>query len=324
MTVGAIPTLVLYIIALMAAATWSTAFFLWPAVKTLRARSGLDCSSNFWFLLGIAPFLAGLAVGCASFSSAVLKGLSLIPDHCEFHPHHPHFCWIHMDTLLPEGVLFWLVLGGSTGVFLYSALNAARAIVGMNHLLRTAEGTIDRDGFFIVPSRLPAAFVAGIIRPRPYLTSTAAQLLNSRERGIVAAHEREHVRRRDPLKLLLLRIAGSLFPGFKSIEEKWKGATEVECDSASLRTGARPEEVSLTIVKLARAVGSEASAPALAYAVGTESDLKQRIGSLLSGVQPREQTIAWIPLVLLALTLTSIGLSRAHHALETVLGKLIG
>jgi len=194
----------------------------------------------------------------------------------------------------------------------------------MNHLLRLAEGTESHDGFFIVPSRIPAAFVAGMLRPRPYLTSTAVELLDPTERRIVAAHEQEHVRRRDTLKLMLLRIAGSLFPGFKSIEEKWKGAAEMECDSVSLRSGALPEEVSLTIVKLARAVGPKASAPALAYSVGTESDLSQRIESLLSGVRPREQTVAWIPLVLLVLILISISISRAHHVLETVLGKLIG
>jgi beta-lactamase regulating signal transducer with metallopeptidase domain len=202
-------------------------------------------------------------------------------------------------------------------------LKAGSTIFGMNRLLRQSQGTKRPDGFFIVPSRIPVAFAAGILRPRPYLTSAAVRLLNAKERHIVAAHEQEHVRRRDPLKLLLLRISGLLFPGFRLIEEKWKSAAEVECDSASLQSGARPEEVSLTIVKLARAVGSHTHVPALAYAVGTESDLRRRVGSLLSGVQPPEQKLPWVPLVLLALALVSIGSSRAHHVLETVLGQLM-
>ena len=191
----------------------------------------------------------------------------------------------------------------------------------MNHRLGLAEGTRSHDGFLIIPSRTPAAFVAGLLLPRPYLTSSAVRLLSGAERGIVAAHELEHVRRRDPVKLLVLRMAASLFPGFQWIEEKWKAAAELECDSASLRGGAQPEEVSLTILKLARSVGS--ASPALAYAAGTDAALRQRVESLLAGAQPARCRFRWGPLLLGALILTAFGLFSAHHALETILGTLI-
>ena len=322
MSVGGLPTFLLYVVALMAVAAWSMALPLWPVARLLRAgNSGF--SSSFWFFLGVVPFLAGLLVGGVTLISAALKGFALIPDHCQIHPGHPHFCWTHVSTLLPEGIFFWAIFLGGTALFLYALMKTGHSELSMNRELGLAVGTPSHDGFLIIPSRTPAAFVAGLLRPRPYLTSAAVQLLNRRERRIVAAHELEHMRRRDPLKLLVLRIAALLFPGFKWIGEKWISAAELECDSASLQGGAGPEEVSLTILKLARSMGSRSASPALAYAAGTEAALRQRVESLLSGVQPARRTVRWVPLVLGALLLAAFGLSTAHHALETVLGTLI-
>ena len=315
-----LPVFLLYVVALMAAAVWSAAFLVGAVARLLRG-SNFNFSSSFWFFLGVIPFLAGLLVGGVSLSSAALKGFALISDHCEVHPGHPHFCWTHASTLLPEGIFFWVIFAGGTALFLYSLVKAGHSVLWMNGKLGLAGGTPSHDGFLIIPSRTPAAFVAGLLRPRPYLTSSAVRLLTRRERRIVAAHELEHVRRRDPVKLLVLRIAALLFPGFKWIEEKWKAAAELECDSASLSGGAEPKEVSLTILKLARSMGS--AGPALAYAAGPDAALRQRVESLLAGVQPARCRVRWGPLLLAALILTAFGLSSAHHALETILGTLI-
>ena len=315
-----LPTFLLYVVALMAAAVWSAAFLVGAFAGLLRG-SNSNFSSSFWFFFGTVPFLVGILVGGVSLSSAALKGLAWIPDHCDVHPGHPHFCWTHASASLPEGIFFWAILLGGTALFLYSLVKAGHSVPSMNHKLGLAEGTQSHDGFLIIPSQTPAAFVAGLLLPRPYLTSSAVRLLTRTERRIVAAHELEHVRRRDPVKLLVLRMAASLFPGFQWIEEEWKAAAELECDSASLRGGAEPEEVSLTILKLARSVGS--TSPALAYAAGTDAALRQRVESLLAGAQPARCRFRWGPLLLGALILTAFGLSSAHHALETILGTLI-
>ncbi len=315
-----LPTFLLYVVALMAAAVWSAAFLVGAFARLLRGGNS-NFSSSFWFFFGVVPFLAGILVGGVSLSSAALKGLAWIPDHCEVHPGHPHFCWTHASASLPEGIFFWAILLVGTALFLYSLVKAGHSVLSMNHKLGLAEGTQSHDGFLIIPSQTPAAFVAGLLQPRPYLTSSAVRLLSGAERRIVAAHELEHVRRRDPVKLLVLRMAASLFPGFQWIEDEWKAAAELECDSASLRGGAQPEEVSLTILKLARSVGS--ASPALAYAAGTDAALRQRVESLLAGAQSARCRFRWGPLLLGALILTAFGLSSAHHALETILGTLI-
>ncbi len=323
MTVGGLLGLLLYTVTLMAVVAWSAGFCLWPMLRQLRIRNCIDFSSSFWFLLGIAPLLAGLAVGCASLSSAALKAFSVIPDHCDLHPGHPHLCWAHADTLLPQGTFFWGIFIGVTGLFVFCLVRVGHSVFGVNQKLRLAESNLSQEGFLVVPSGIPAAFVAGVLRPRAYLTSKAFELLNSSERRIVAVHEREHMRRRDPLKLTLLRLAASLFPGFRWLEERWKAAVEVECDWACLENGAGAEEVSLTILKLARSGGSEPGTPALAYALSSEAVLRQRVENLLSGVQPRRLGVRWGAFVFVVLVLAAIGLSSTHHVLETVLGTLV-
>lgn len=323
MTTGGLLVLLLHTIALMAVAAWGAGFCLWPLLRHPRFRNGIEFSSSFWFLLGSAPFLAGIAVGLAPLSSAILKGLAVIPDHCRVHPGHPHFCWTHAEAILPQGIFFWGILVAGTVLFLISLLRVGRSTLALQRELRLAKKTWTEDGFLIVSSRIPAAFVAGLLRPKAYLTESARQLLSSSERRIVAIHEREHTRRRDPLKLLLLRIGASLFPGFSRIEDRWKAAVEIECDWACLDQGAEAEEVSLTILKMARALGPSSSAPTLAYALGSERVLRERVEALLSGARHRRPVVGWGLLALTLSTLAAIGLSSAHHVLETVLGTFI-
>ena len=162
MSVSGLPTFLLYVVALMAVAGWGMAFLLWAVARLLRAGN-CSFSSSFWFLLGVVPFLAGLLVGGVSLSSAALKGFSLIPDHCEVHPGHPHFCWTHVNSLLPEGIFFWAIFVGGTPVFLYSLVKTGHSVLSMNRKLGLAESTPSHDGFLIIPSRTPAAFRRGVL-----------------------------------------------------------------------------------------------------------------------------------------------------------------
>ena len=161
-----LPTFLLYVVALMAAAVWSAAFLVGTFARFLRG-SNSNFSSSFWFFLGVVPWLAGILVGGVSLSSAALKGLAWIPDHCEVHPGHPHFCWTHASASLPEGTFFWAILLGGTALFLYSLVKAGHSVLSMNRRLGVTEGTRSHGGFLIIPSRTPAVFVAGLLWPRP-------------------------------------------------------------------------------------------------------------------------------------------------------------
>jgi Zn-dependent protease with chaperone function len=320
-------TLLTYTLFLAAVAAWGLGVLV-VVLLTGRSEKGLERSSSTWFLFGMSPLLGGLAVAGGCFTSAVLKGFSVIPDHCQLHPGHPHLCWTHADLVGPSGILLFgtVVLAGLVLASIWRVGRALSLVRGMLKAsgtpLRGDEEALDSHGFRAVTSEVPAAFVAGLLKPRIYLTSAAVRLLSREELRIVVTHEREHISRRDPIKLALLRLTSHLFPGFRRIEERWRMAAELECDWACLEQGSHPTQISGTILKLARSVQSYSSPPVLAYAPGSELVLRERVERLLSGIGPRKSGgYRWIFVVTLS-ALTACALSSMHHLLESVLGPL--
>jgi Zn-dependent protease with chaperone function len=330
MTLPGTLTLLTYTLFLAAIAAWGVGLLVVVLLAGRKSEKHLAGSSSTWFLIGMSPLLGGLAVAGGCLTSAVLKGFSVIPDHCRLHPGHPHLCWTHADLVGPSGILLFgtVVL---LGLVLASIWSVGRSLCLVRGTLRAYgiairhdEVTFDSHGVRAVTSELPAAFVAGLLKPRIYLTSAAIRLLGPEELRIVVTHEWEHIRRRDPLKLTLLRLTSRLFPGFRRIEERWRMAAELECDWACLEQGFHPTQISGTILKLARSVQSYSSRPVLAYAPGSEVVLRERVERLLSGVGPRNSGgYRWIFVVTLS-ALAACALSSMHHLLESVLGPLSG
>ncbi len=324
MNLTAVVTLLLYTGSLAAAAAWATGMVV-ALLPAGRNAAPPDRSSNAWFLMGISPLLGGIAVAAGCLTSGVLKGLSVIADHCELHPGHPHLCWDHADLTVPSGLLLFGATAGA-GLALASMVRVARPLFQVRAVFRPEVAPVpgheaDSDGLLAVASEVPAAFVAGVLKPRICLTSAAVGLLTPEEIQIVVSHEREHIRRRDPLKLLVLRLTACLFPGFRRIEEQWRAAAEMECDWACVRQGSDPVRVSATILKLARSLHS--SLPALAYSGGPETVLRRRVERLLSSVQPPDCGGGRWVFLAAAAVLTGCALSAMHHhRLESLLGPL--
>jgi Zn-dependent protease with chaperone function len=328
MTLPGTLTLLTYTLFLAAIAAWGLGLLVGFPLAGRKSEKHLERSSSTWFLFGMSPLLGGLAVAGGCLTSAVLKGFSVIPDHCRLHPGHPHLCWTHADLVGPSGILLfgtvvWVGLVLASIWRVGRSLSLVRGMLKANGTpLRGDEEALDSHGFRAVNSEVPAAFVAGLLNPRIYLTSAAIRLLSPEELRIVVTHEREHIRRRDPMKLALLRLTSHLFPGFRRIEERWRMAAELECDWACLERGSHPTQISGTILKLARSVQEYSCRPVLAYAPGSEVVLRERVERLLSGVGPRNSGgYRWIFVVMLS-ALTVAALSSMHHLLESVLGPL--
>jgi Zn-dependent protease with chaperone function len=311
-----------YAATLFLAAWWTLSLMEWPLIRLLRSRPR-HRRSALWFLIGVGPLLVAVGVALATLLSAALKGWDAVADHCLHHPGHPHFCLTHGGGLWPSGFWFWIPAAVAFGGVLVAGVRVARQARGLTRSLSTTEGRSGDQGFVVIPSRTPAAFVAGIIRPKAYLTTAALRLLNPRERRIVATHEREHIRRHDPQKLLLLRTAALLFPGFGAVEREWAAAAEIECDLACLRMGASAEEVSLTILKLARSFRTAAVGPALAYSGGPNEVLRERVERLLSPRDPVRFEAAAPILGFALVVMPLLTFTKTHHLLETLVGVLV-
>ena len=98
-----------------------------------------------------------------------------------------------------------------------------------------------REGVFVIDDERPEAFCAGLLRPRVYITSGALALLDGQGLNAVVQHERQHARRRDPLRLAASRvIARTLFflPAIRELRRGQEVLAEVSADESAVRAAA--------------------------------------------------------------------------------------
>lgn len=128
----------------------------------------------------------------------------------------------------------------------------------------------------LTPARRPAAFCFGLLRPRVVVTSGLLERLSAEETAAVVWHEAEHVRRREPLKCLLARLASNTFfwiPLLRDLLDRFLLVKEIVADR---RAVARTDSAAL-----AGALFEVASTPTLA-AVGAGDFALARVERLFA------------------------------------------
>jgi beta-lactamase regulating signal transducer with metallopeptidase domain len=109
-----------------------------------------------------------------------------------------------------------------------------------------------------IPRAVPAMTAAGIIRPRVLMSGVAEFLLTGNELKTALNHEVEHVRRRDNLKKLLLRVVS--FPGMTGLEAAWLEAIEMAADDAAVSNAGEALDLAAALIKLSRFGPAESGA----------------------------------------------------------------
>ena len=139
---------------------------------------------------------------------------------------------------------------------------------------------VARDDVRLIVGSPNPAFTTGWWRPRVYVAADLPSRLSVPELEAVLAHEAEHLRRRDPLRLFLLRcLAGVLFwlPAIRRLVDDLADEMEIAADDAAARTHALP--LASAILTMAGA-----SPAALEPAVGFQrTDLLERRIRRLAG-----------------------------------------
>jgi Zn-dependent protease with chaperone function len=134
---------------------------------------------------------------------------------------------------------------------------------------------LERQGVACITSVAPAAFCAGAIRPRVYVTDSLVDLLDPSALAAVIAHEQAHAQRRDPLRRSLLAALSDLLlraPWVLWLRNRYHERAEISADrAAAMLLG--PSAVADALTTLA-AEGSQGSAEATG--VGSTSALGLR------------------------------------------------
>ncbi len=296
------------------AACTGMAALQYSLVRGMSRTRWIDLSSDFWFAWGILPILMGtfLAGFVLTFDWVGSTGWLSNP---------------HIQSSPQGGVFFWGVALGCVAVVVIAAVRSYRRYLPTYRLEsgvfpeKTANG--QSDSFSLLPSRFPVAFTAGLLVPRVYLTQAAVELLTVQEQGIVLSHENEHIKRKDPLRLLFLTFCEYWLPGVRYTRRQWQRRIEIECDQASMKLGFSADRVASTILKFERAKKTGCPpAMALAYAPENYSDLKLRIQSLFarpSGALGQRPVLLGCAVLCLLLT---VNFMEVHWGVKIFLGWL--
>ena len=96
----------------------------------------------------------------------------------------------------------------------------------------------------------PPLTAAGILRPTVWLSRAAEFVLTERELETALRHEVVHLRRRDNLRKLVLRLVA--FPGMAELESAWREGTEMAADDAAVSNASEALDLAAAVIKLSR------------------------------------------------------------------------
>jgi Zn-dependent protease with chaperone function len=117
----------------------------------------------------------------------------------------------------------------------------------------------------VIDGRVPQAFCMGLASPQAYVSTAAVEKLDGDELFAVVAHEAEHARRRDPLRVMVARALGRGFfflPILGRLAERYAALAECEADAAAVRrTGDRGCLASALLIFDSGMAGSVGIAP---------------------------------------------------------------
>ncbi|HET8951719.1 MAG TPA: M56 family metallopeptidase [Solirubrobacteraceae bacterium] len=104
----------------------------------------------------------------------------------------------------------------------------------------------------IVADPRPVAFCAGLRRPAVFVTTGALERLAPDELLAVVEHEAHHVRRRDPLRLLVAQTLADAFalPSLRDLPERQHATADLAADAAAVAAAGSPRPLAAAMLRL--------------------------------------------------------------------------
>jgi hypothetical protein len=148
------------------------------------------------------------------------------------------------------------------------------------------------------PRKMPPIATVGLWRPQIVVAKGLDDTLDAESLAAAIAHERAHVRRRDPLRIWLAQMATDVQGPFaKRRFAAWADALELARDEEARVEGVPGEDLAAAVVAVAKlAVPARG---ALAALTGTEASLSLRVRRLLEPLPVRRwRRSAFLPCLL--------------------------
>ncbi|MCB1670378.1 MAG: M56 family metallopeptidase [Gammaproteobacteria bacterium] len=287
---------------------------LYPLLRRHLLRLHPADGSALLLLLLAFPVLLSLVSTLLLFTPGLET--SLVSDHCHGN------CQAHIPLVNSAGL-------AGTGLVLLAVLVL---ILGSRLLFHVRVGrrlmaqlaTLARPGqhYWLLDDDDPLVFTLGWWRNRIYLTRGLLRRCSQADIAIVLAHEKEHVRRLDNLRLLLARLfllvvprglAGTLFADLHAL-------TESACDLAAAEQS-DPLDVAGTLLKVQRLVPSRITYhEASITSAFTGAEIERRVQALLDYHAGVPNLLHGVRLCALALLVCSVLLvDPLHHSVELLL-----
>ena len=142
------------------------------------------------------------------------------------------------------------------------------------------------DRLVFLDAEAPFALTYGVLRPRVVITAGLVGTLSDAELDAVLAHEREHLRSRDPLKNILARamLARHFYlPAMAGLRDQFTAGRELSADHAAVTAhGIAP--LAGALLKVTAAPAWAAASPSAA--MSNDALLEARVRQLETGTEP--------------------------------------
>jgi len=211
--------------------------------------------------------------------------------------------------LLPTTAMLLLLLTGAVAgtISVGRQLSATRRLGEHVDRTRTAPPPGSPDGVDVVDHDGAFAFTFGLGEPRVAVSRGLVEQLSAGELHAVMAHERYHVRARDPLKLLVARAAARtcfFLPAVGHLVARYLAGRELAADRRSVRDLGRPA-LAGALLKVVAGPGWDELDTAAAM-VGPDL-LAVRVDQLEQGAEPPLPRLPVTSVALSALVLATLG-----------------
>jgi hypothetical protein len=130
----------------------------------------------------------------------------------------------------------------------------------------------------------PPLTAAGIVRSSVWLSPAAKRALNERELQAALRHEFAHVKRRDNLRKLMLRLVA--FPGMAVFENEWRQATEMAADDAAVCNASEALDLAAAVIKLSRLAPYPAPELTTTLVGNPAGSIRARVARLIAWREP--------------------------------------